>query len=119
MHQRKAERVKRDKAQAKSLAARGDDADPQAEPDSLVPVSRFQGSRLASGPSPSPYQNSIKTHYRAQKVARLSSGSSVGAAIVEAESNLERDIVDNNEELKTKLKEILREKSDAFNSEQP
>lgn len=28
-------------------------------------------------------------------------------------------IIDNKEELKTKLKEILREKSDAFNSEQP
>nr|GEV29653.1 5'-3' exoribonuclease 3 [Tanacetum cinerariifolium] len=119
LHQRKAERIKRDKAQAKSRPTRGDDADPSAEPDSLVPVSRFQGSRLASGPSPSPYQNSSKTHYRPQKVARLSSGCSVGAAIVEAESNLESDIVDNKEELKTKLKEVLHEKSDAFNSEQP
>jgi len=28
-------------------------------------------------------------------------------------------VLDNKEELKTKLKEILREKSDAFNSDQP
>ncbi|KVH96391.1 5'-3' exoribonuclease [Cynara cardunculus var. scolymus] len=84
LHQRQAERIKRDKAQAKSQATRGDDAEPQMEPESLVPVGRFQGSRLASGPSPSPYEP--KGFH---------------------------------EELKTKLKGILREKSDAFNSEQP
>ncbi|KAI3734152.1 hypothetical protein L6452_13615 [Arctium lappa] len=117
LHQRQADRIKREKAQAKSHT-RGDDAPPQAEPDSLVPVGRFQGSRLASGPLPSPYQNGNQTQHRVQKVARLSSGCTVGAAIVEAESNLERDIIDNKEELKTKLKEILREKSDVFNSEQ-
>ncbi|GJZ82475.1 hypothetical protein Tco_0647648 [Tanacetum coccineum] len=48
--------LKRDKAQAKSQAMRGDDAGPQMEPESLVTVGRFQGSRLASGPAPSPYQ---------------------------------------------------------------
>ncbi|GJS40869.1 5'-3' exoribonuclease 3 [Tanacetum coccineum] len=56
LHQRQAERIKRDKAQAKSQAMRGDDVGPQMEPESLVPVGRFQGSRLASGPAPSPYQ---------------------------------------------------------------
>lgn len=35
---------------------RGDDIDPQVRPDFIVPVSRFQGSRLASGALPSPYQ---------------------------------------------------------------
>ncbi|KAI3729788.1 hypothetical protein L6452_18456 [Arctium lappa] len=123
LHQRQAERIKRDKAQAKSQATRGDDAEPQMKPESLVPVGRFQGSRLASGPSPSPYEpkgfHGNQSHPRPPKLARLSSGSTVGAAIVEAESSLERDVLDNKEELKTKLKGILREKSDAFNSEQP
>ncbi|KAD0994771.1 hypothetical protein E3N88_43445 [Mikania micrantha] len=121
LHQRQAERIKRDKVQAKSLLIRGDDAGPQMEPESLVAVGRFHGSRLASGPSQSPYQSKgDSSHHRHTKVARMSSGSTIGAAIVEAESNLERDdVLDNKEELKTKLKEILREKSDAFNSDQP
>ncbi|KAL8229360.1 hypothetical protein R6Q57_014260 [Mikania cordata] len=121
LHQRQAERIKRDKVQAKSQLIRGDDAGPQMEPDSLVAVGRFHGSRLASGPSQSPYQSKGDlSHHRHKKVARMSSGSTIGAAIVEAESNLERDdVLDNKEELKTKLKEILREKSDAFNSDQP
>ncbi|KAK9270496.1 hypothetical protein L1049_026076 [Liquidambar formosana] len=151
LHQRQAERIKREKVQAR----RGDDVDPQANPESLVPVARFHGSRLASGPSPSPYQqrgsvgsmsgrkgyqvgqatsglseldirskqsgtsDGKGTSGRASKVARLSSGASIGAAIVEAENNLELDIHENKEELKTKLKELLREKSDAFNSKNP
>ncbi|XP_015902962.3 5'-3' exoribonuclease 3 isoform X1 [Ziziphus jujuba] len=149
LHQRQAERIKREKAQTR----RGDDAEPQAQPDLLVPISRFDGSRLASGPRPSPYQQSgsgyssksstslrkesqvgqattdlselkIKNNQswesngtqRASKVARLSSSATVGAAIVEAENSLEIDLQDNKEELKAKLKEILREKSDVFNS---
>ncbi|KAJ0025672.1 hypothetical protein Pint_09129 [Pistacia integerrima] len=131
LHQRQAERIKREKAQAK----RGDDAEPQAQPDSLVPVSQFRGSRLASGPSPSPYQqmdmgndNAGKRSLtsdgkgapaRPSKVPRLSSGATIGAAIVEAEDSLETDMQENKEELKTKLKELLRGKSDAFNSENP
>lgn len=116
---------------------RGDDAAPQVEPESLVPVSRFQGSRLASGPSPSPYEqqgtesrsqvdarNKRKwtaddnTTSQAHKVARLSSGATIGAAIVEAENSPE-EVYENKEELKAKLKELLREKSDAFNSANP
>ncbi|KAM7518175.1 hypothetical protein LguiB_017137 [Lonicera macranthoides] len=117
LNQRQAERVKRDKAQAK----RGDDAEPHATPESLVPVARFHGSRLASGPSPSPYnqEGSKETHNRAHKVARLSSGATVGAAIVEAENSLRSEVCDTKEDLKTKLKEILREKSDAFTSDNP
>ncbi|KAF8410468.1 hypothetical protein HHK36_002997 [Tetracentron sinense] len=153
LHQRQAERIKREKAKAR----RGDDAEPQFKPDSLVPVARYHGSRLASAPSPSPYQKagshyssgrsmSVRKEYqlgqattglsvldmrsrksgtserketltRAQKVACLSSGSTIGAAIVEAENNLEIEISENKEELKTKLKESLREKSDLFNSD--
>ncbi|XP_043711548.1 5'-3' exoribonuclease 3 isoform X2 [Telopea speciosissima] len=156
LHQRQAERIKREKAQVK----RGDDAEPQLRPDSLVPVARFHGSRLASSSLPSPYQqtgsrhssgNSVSIrnghqhgqadmglspldiksksgvpdrkdiHFRAQKVARLSSGSSIGAAIVEAENSLEEEVEirDNKDELKIKLKDLLREKSDLFNSDNP
>ncbi|KAL2249951.1 UNVERIFIED_CONTAM: 5'-3' exoribonuclease 3 [Sesamum indicum] len=146
LHQRQAERIKRDKSQAK----RGDDSEPTNRPESLVPVARFHGSRLASGPSPSPYQqkdfsNSVrydqlgqatsrfsvldinckqsatteKTYIRAQKVARMDPGATIGAAIVEAENNLEIEIQENKEELKSKLKELLREKSDVFNMDNP
>ncbi|KAF8377839.1 hypothetical protein HHK36_031224 [Tetracentron sinense] len=153
LHQRQAERIKREKFKVR----RGDDAEPQFKPESLVPVARYHGSRLASAPSASPYQqtgsrygsgNSMhvrkeyqlgqattslsdldirskqsgksdrkETYARAQKVARSSSGATIGAAIVEAENNLEIEISENKEELKTKLKELLREKSDHFNSD--
>ncbi|XP_028784662.1 5'-3' exoribonuclease 3 isoform X2 [Neltuma alba] len=146
LHQRQAERIKRDKAHAR----RGDDIEPQVLPESLVPVSRFHGSRLVSSPAP-PYQQSgqsnglksarnhvgqatkefsnleihktyhsnIEASERPPKVARLSSGATIGAAIVEAESSLEIDVEDNKDELKSKLKERLREKSDVFNSADP
>ncbi|XP_027331100.1 5'-3' exoribonuclease 3 isoform X2 [Abrus precatorius] len=127
LHQRQAERIKREKAQAR----RGDDAEPQAQPESLVPVSRFHGSRLASAPTPSPFQQPGNYHShvsstirkdnkealeRPHKISKLSSGATVAAAIVEAENSLEIEVQDNKDELKTKLKEILREKSDVFNS---
>ncbi|XP_014504741.1 5'-3' exoribonuclease 3 isoform X2 [Vigna radiata var. radiata] len=127
LHQRQTERIKREKAQAK----RGDDTEPQFQPESLVAVSRFHGSRLASAPTPSPFQqsghynsqvsSSIKKHNketaeRPHKVARLSSGAALATAIVEAESRVEIEAQDNKDELKTKLKEILREKADVFNS---
>ncbi|OAY50600.1 5'-3' exoribonuclease 3 isoform X2 [Manihot esculenta] len=116
LHQRQSERIKREKAQAR----RGDDVAPQVQPESLVPVARFRGSRLASAPSPSPFQQSLgrTADVQARKVARLSSSANVGAAIVEAENSLEIEICENEnkEELKAKLKEILREKNDIFNS---
>ncbi|GJT83672.1 5'-3' exoribonuclease 3 [Tanacetum coccineum] len=88
---RQGERIKRDKAQAKSQAVREDDVGPQMEPGSLVPAGRFQGSRLASGPAQSPYQpkgsHGESSHSRPNKVARVSYGSTIGVAIVEAESN--------------------------------
>lgn len=122
LHQRQAERIKREKAQAR----RGDDADPQVKPEFLVPVSRYHGSRLASAPTPSPYQqHEIKSKQsgtsgsQGRKVARFSSGATVGAAIVEAENDLETELHDNKDELKAKLKELLREKSDLFNSKNP
>ncbi|KAJ6773576.1 5'-_3' EXORIBONUCLEASE [Salix purpurea] len=121
LHQRQTERIKREKTQAR----RGDDAQPQSQPESLVAVTQFRGSRLASAPTPSPYQDD-GTHsqtsdgkgssVRSPKVARLSSTANIGAAIVEAESSLEIEAHENKEELKTKLKELLREKSDVFNS---
>ncbi|KAL9395550.1 hypothetical protein Peur_009803 [Populus x canadensis] len=116
---RQAERIKREKAQAR----RGDDAEPQNQPESLVAVAQFHGSRLASAPTPSPYQDD-GTHSQTSdgkrssvwrhKVARLSSTANIGAAIVEAENSLEIEVHENQEELKTKLKELLREKSDVL-----
>ncbi|KAE8701900.1 5'-3' exoribonuclease 3 [Hibiscus syriacus] len=118
LHQRQAERIKREKAQAR----RGDDAQPQVQPDSLVPVARFHGSRLASGPSPTPFLQTMESNGngfsgRPHKVQRLSSSVTIGAAIVEAEDSIETDANENKEELKTKLKELIRDKSDVFNSQ--
>ncbi|KAL6850523.1 hypothetical protein ACP4OV_021150 [Aristida adscensionis] len=118
LHQRQAERIKREKAQAK----RGDDLDPHVRDDLIVPVARFQGSRLASGAVPAPYEQngSHKDNKRARKAAQVSSsGSSIAAAIVEAENDLEAQERENKEELKSMLKDVLREKSDVFNSENP
>lgn len=69
-----------------------DDAAPTVQPDSLVPVARFSGSRLASAPTPSPFQSNDGMSARHQKVRRVSSGSSVGAAIVDVENSLESDV---------------------------
>ncbi|KAL8514662.1 hypothetical protein ACS0TY_013665 [Phlomoides rotata] len=148
LHQRQAERIKREKFQAK----RGDDCEPINKPESLVPIARFHGSRLASGHQSSPYQQNgtraslrhdqlgqatssfsdldIKskqsktkedksTYGRPQKVARVDSGATIGAAIVEAENNLEVEILENKEDLKSKLKETLRQKNDVFNLDNP
>ncbi|ERM98979.1 hypothetical protein AMTR_s00491p00000370, partial [Amborella trichopoda] len=144
LHQRQVERIKRDKAQAR----RGDDAEPSVRPDTLVPVAPYNRSRLASAPSPSPYkkrgssyQSSVtvfskKEHQlgqsmsvkdgrkevsvQAKKVARVSEqGASVAAAIVEAENHLETVIRENSDDLKAKLKDSLKEKSDLVNSDNP
>ena len=64
-------------------------------PESLVPVSRFHGSRLASAPSPSPFQkgqNGSSDSSKPLKVARSSSSATIGAAIVAAEDSLENDV---------------------------
>lgn len=94
--QRQAERIKREKAQAK----RGDDLDPHARDDLIVPVQRFQGSRLASGAVPVPYEqngsrkDNKERNSRARKAARVSTtGSSIAAAIVEAENDLEAQVI--------------------------
>ncbi|KAK9129549.1 hypothetical protein Sjap_010036 [Stephania japonica] len=124
LHQRQAERIKRDKAQIR----RGDDIEPQFNPDTLVPVARYHGSRLASAPTPSPYQQNGsdsrrrgnefgRAAQRPPKVARYSAGASIGAAIVEAENHVEKLEKENKDELKAKLKELLREKSDLFNND--
>jgi len=91
------ERIKRQKSQAR----RGDDVGPQVQPESLVAVSKFHGSRLASAPTPAPFQHSGPTSVkkgnkevfeRPSKVSKLSSGATVAAAIVEAENSLEIDV---------------------------
>lgn len=91
--QRQAERIKREKAQSRRL----DDAEPQVQPESIVPVARYHGSRLASGPSPSPFQqvrgfDNSRPSTRPHKVRRLSSGANIAAAIVEAEDSLETEV---------------------------
>ncbi|KAK8551789.1 hypothetical protein V6N13_120223 [Hibiscus sabdariffa] len=116
-HQHQIERIKKRKAQAR----RGDDAEPNVEPDSLVPVARFKGSRLASGSSPALFQQTMESNAdgssgRPSKVRRLNSGSAVSAAIVESEDSIESDVHENKEELELKLKELIREKTDVFNS---
>jgi len=119
LHQRQSERIKREKAQAK----RGDDLDPHVRDDLIVPVANFRGSRLASGAVPSPYeQNGSRRERNSQalKAPRVSSsGSSIAAAIVEAEKDLEAQELENKENLKSMLKDALRGKSDVFNSENP
>ncbi|XP_035538539.1 5'-3' exoribonuclease 3-like isoform X3 [Juglans regia] len=122
LHQRQAERIKREKGRA----MRGDDAQPLVQPESLVPIARYHGSRLASGlsgldiKSKQAWASDARgTSTRPQKVARLSSGATIGAAIVEAESSFEIEVDENKEELKAKLKDVLREKSDVYNSHKP
>ncbi|GAB2293874.1 5'-3' exoribonuclease 3 [Dionaea muscipula] len=149
LHQRQSERIKRERGQLK----RGDDAEPTVGPESLVPITRYQGSRLASAPMASPFQQKGKgSNYgsrnrfgqaaavlsdcdiksnswmssgkvihsaRPQKIGRFTSSATVGAAIVEAENCLEKEVNENKEELKAKLKEVLREKSDAFIADNP
>ncbi|KAL0351778.1 UNVERIFIED_CONTAM: 5'-3' exoribonuclease 3 [Sesamum calycinum] len=66
-----------------------------------------------------PINRRFSTSVRAQKVARMDPGATIGAAIVEAENNLEIEVQENKEELKSKLKELLREKSDVFNMDNP
>lgn len=70
--------------------------DPRVRDDIIVPVARFEGSRLASGAAPAPFQQNRgqSSSSRATKVARISSeGSTVAAAIVEAENNLENVVL--------------------------
>ncbi|KAI3929625.1 hypothetical protein MKX01_025793 [Papaver californicum] len=52
LHQHQADRIRRENAQVR----RGDEAEPQFKPESLVPVARYHGSRLASAAAPSPFQ---------------------------------------------------------------
>ncbi|KAH9603086.1 hypothetical protein KSS87_008297 [Heliosperma pusillum] len=116
LQQRQEDRIKREKGQTK----RGDDAQPQYVPESLVPVSRFHGSRLASASSPSPFQKGQSgcSDNSPHKAARLSSSATIGAAIVEAEDCLAKEAHENKEDLKARLKESIREKSDVFKSEE-
>ncbi|XP_076956175.1 5'-3' exoribonuclease 3-like [Bidens hawaiensis] len=132
---------RQDRAQARRGGYNGA---PPVEPESLVPVRGFHGSRLATNHTSSPFQQTPKkneyqiTHAtedlsaldikskrqlqsddlqgstRAKKVARLDSG----AAVVEAESSIENEALENKEELMLKLKTVLRDKSDVFNSDE-
>ncbi|KAK6921253.1 GTP binding domain [Dillenia turbinata] len=54
-----------------------------------------------------------------KKVARMSSGATIVAVIVEAQNGLEIEVWETKEDPKAMLKEKLREKADAFNSKNP
>jgi 5'-3' exoribonuclease 2 len=134
LHQRQMERVKREKAQKRN----GDNMDPKINSESLVPVMPYHKARLASGPQLSPYQvqksgngqlaaqNIRRPDHlvNATKMTRLSEQhSSVAGAIVRAEEEVDaefkREEKNNSEELKLKLKNVLKEKSDLFNCDAP
>ncbi|KAL6843380.1 hypothetical protein ACP4OV_027093 [Aristida adscensionis] len=99
VHKRQTQRIKREKAKKKRV----DDLNPHVRNDLIVPVKN------------GPHRD---RDGQARKAARvLSPGSSIAAAIVEAEINLETQERENKEELKSKLNDVLREKSDVFISE--
>eukprot|EP00249_Psilotum_nudum_P024522 c29209_g1_i5 orf=683-3985(-) len=157
IHQRQAERRKREKDQLR----RGDDVKPNVNPNDIVPIRPNRNSRLASAPMPSPYQQgrpqcyqsaggnsqrasiTLKTSSRnissrgrgngavdththlsasslhATKLMRVNEvDSSVASGVLPAH-DAEVDEEDNLEEFKEKLKSILKDKSDVFNSDQP
>nr|XP_043631617.1 5'-3' exoribonuclease 3-like [Erigeron canadensis] len=113
---KQAQRMKIDRG-----CARRDDAQSVSEPESLVPVNQV---KHATKELPAldiqrkrPMQfDDHQSDLRAKKVARLTSGATVGAALVEAEASLEREALENKEELKEMLKGVLRNKSDVFNA---
>ncbi|KAL4578983.1 hypothetical protein LXL04_015118 [Taraxacum kok-saghyz] len=55
---------------------------------------------------------------RAKKVARFSTEDTAGSDIMEVDTSLEREALENKEELKERLRGVLREKSDVFNFEE-
>ncbi|KAE8659858.1 hypothetical protein F3Y22_tig00116962pilonHSYRG01219 [Hibiscus syriacus] len=114
-HQRQAQRIKNRKAEV----IRGDDVEPKVEPNLLVPVARFNGSRLSSGSSPAPFQQTMESNGdgssgRPSKVQRLNSGAAVSASIIKTDDNIESDIHENKEEFEAKLKELSCKKTDVF-----
>eukprot|EP00252_Welwitschia_mirabilis_P019688 TRINITY_DN4627_c0_g1_i2.p1 TRINITY_DN4627_c0_g1~~TRINITY_DN4627_c0_g1_i2.p1 ORF type:complete len:763 (-),score=139.65 TRINITY_DN4627_c0_g1_i2:25-2313(-) len=123
LHQRQMERVKRDKAQKRN----GDNVEPQIAPESLVPVMPFRHARLATGVQSSPFSLNASNKSDStsgqgdsdpRKRRRLNGEcNSLAAAIVRVED--ESEAKDNSEELKLKLKNALREKSDLFNADSP
>ncbi|KAL8155296.1 hypothetical protein AgCh_000608 [Apium graveolens] len=83
---RQFQRVKRDIAHVHT--ERGNDVEPPLKPD-MVAVAKFDSSCIISGASP--YAD-MPIHKRPTKAACLSSGSSVGVATVEGESDLVKEI---------------------------
>lgn len=131
-HQRQLERIMRDKGKSKS----GGNIAPNINPRDIAPVMRNHASRLASPPSRSPFQHgqSQSQHNNAERNQRgrgnLASGShaakvmraeildgavSSGVVMDKDAEELKRS---NAEELKEKLKNLLKEKSDLFNADE-
>ncbi|KAH9297320.1 hypothetical protein KI387_029002 [Taxus chinensis] len=118
IHQKQIERRKR----TKGKFSNGDNIKPDVEPESIVPVIPFKGSRLACPSQPSPYE--LDSSKRGAKLRRVGEqDASIAAAIVNVEDEIASEAAkaqqkqENEEELKFKLKNMLREKSDLFNSD--
>ncbi|KAI3994709.1 hypothetical protein MKX01_002325 [Papaver californicum] len=105
IREHQADRIRCEKAQVR----RGDEAEPQFKPESLVHVARYHGSRLASAAAPSPFQKTGSNSISAKSTS-FTNESEIGKATTSF------SISENKDELKTKLKEVLREKSDLFKS---
>lgn len=142
LHQRQMERRLREKGRP----ARDGNVAPNVNPADVVPVMANRNSRLASAPQPSPFSgmnqkgkqlsphaqrnmgrsqangavsasiHSLVSSSPAAKLLRVKGDVSLGVVSVEDAEAKERNAA---EELKQKLKAVLKDKSDLFNTDEP
>ncbi|PKU72782.1 5'-3' exoribonuclease 3 [Dendrobium catenatum] len=104
LHQRQTERIKREKAQAR----RGDDMDPQVNPDQIVAINRYKGSRLASGASPSPFQQ-IQSSYKSHNPQLRREGRESGKATSEiSKFKTNKSVVPENAGVNVRAQKVAR-----------
>jgi len=117
IHQMQTERRKRSKTKSRNEES----CAPNVKHESIVPVIPFKGARLTCASRPSPYKSDSSK--RPAKLRRVSENdASIAAAIVKVEDEVTAEAAkakENAEELKLRVKNALREKSDLFNSEEP
>ncbi|PKA54391.1 5'-3' exoribonuclease 3 [Apostasia shenzhenica] len=106
LHQRQAERIKREKAQAR----RGDDIDPHVNPNDVVPIARYHGSRLASGVSPSPFQHIGSSHSYSNVLQNESETYIVPStsSVSQLESKFSQRMIHDGEEYHTRVQKVAR-----------
>ncbi|CAM6045441.1 unnamed protein product [Sphagnum compactum] len=120
IHQRQADRRKRDQ-QNQRQQPRGDDAAPTMLPD-LYPVQANNSSRLATPSQPSPYNHNSSngraspsaTGANNQQAAQMLRASLMKSKTQANGQAAQFTAEDNADELKLKLKNVLREKADVF-----